>query len=341
MYYPNLKTTDAELRAIRHLDEKVKNRITPIFELTRSRKTSTLINGSLSRRAEQLNEIYDGHQAIIDLCTEPQLMNDETVDLFDEADGYSRWRNFLTENFSTSSYIPCLLYVDEGSEDNFRKQVQWIVKKYKKVCLRLSVTDELFPRLYNWCLEEVEEKNIIISAVLYYIEPSELNRVLGDCRHFINSVIGNRPPSSLLFSGSSFPRLVTKLPGCGDQNGSFPLSELILEETLIRTFSNLKIEASDFASVHPHRYETKGGGWVPRIDYREAQDFKYTRVRRDDGGYRAAANLIPQTSINNLPKSWGGEQIKLARAGAVTGASPSFWISVRINNWITERSGVR
>ncbi|CAN7203313.1 hypothetical protein LJR030_000533 [Rhizobium sp. LjRoot30] len=337
MYYPNLKTTDSELRALRHISDDVKRRITPVFELTRSRKTSKNPLGSLSRRAEQLNEVYSGHPFILDLCTEATLMNSETEALFDESGGYSNWVLFLQANFR-ENIVPCVLYVEGGSKKNFQDQVIMLRELYRTVCIRTSVADEIASTLYEWTLEVAPEENIILCPILYYVSASEVPTTKAACVFYVTSVIGNRAPGVLIFAGSSFPRTVTELPGCADAAGRFPLAELSLEADLKQTYPNLPIANCDFASVHPRRYETKGGTWVPRIDYVVGDEFRYSRVRGNQGGYAAAAMNIDMHSLTRLPKCWGTDQISSAKSGHVPGASPSFWISVRINCWITMRA---
>lgn len=336
MYYPNLKTTDSELRALRNLSAEIKKKICPVFELTRSRKTKSTPSGSLSKRADQLKEAYSG-RFILDLCTEPTLMNDETLDLFDEGSGYESWKNFLGRNFG-GEIVPCALYVEDGSGENFKEQIGWIIQKYGRVCLRTSVADEFIASLYSWALEVASPEQIILCPILYYVPESEFNSAVSACQYYINSVIGNRPPRELIFVASSFPRSVLDLPGCLDTTGSFNATEVTLEDTLKLAYPNLPISNSDFASVHPRRYETKGGTWVPRIDYFEGNTFRYSRFRQSAGGYVTAAMMIDTASIARLPRCWGTDQISLAKAKRLPGASPSFWISVRINCWISKRA---
>lgn len=148
MYHPNLKTSDAELRAIRHLSGEDKGRIRPIFELTRSRVTKSLPEGSLVRRLEQLLDAYGEFPYILDLCTQSELMNSETLNLFDESDGYRNWIQFL-DDYAGMLVLPCLLYDDDGSKENFQAQAVELHKRYGHICLRISATDELALRLMS------------------------------------------------------------------------------------------------------------------------------------------------------------------------------------------------
>lgn len=337
MYYPNLKTSDAELRAISHLSTSAKRGMVPVFELTRSRKTKALPDGSLLRRLHQLKDLYGAGAYILDLCTQEELMNSETVALFSEDHGYGNWTSFLSDNVDRD-VVPCLLYVDGGSRENFQKQAVDLQRIFGKVCLRTSASDELTPRLMIWLSEVVPQSSIIVCGILYYIEPGRLDYYKEVCQNFMREVVGNRSPAAILFPSSSFPRYITELPGCDDDAGSFRSQELVLETWLQMQFPNRKIQPSDFASVHPVRYPASGGNWVPRIDIFDGGGFQYLRIRRDDGGYREAAKAITSDQLSNLPDCWGRDQIEAARRGAVAGGSPSYWISVRINSWLSARA---
>jgi hypothetical protein len=174
--------------------------------------------------------------------------------------------------------------------------------------------------------------------VLYYIEPRRYKDYENICRDYLEKTLGNQIPSAVLFPGSSFPRYVTDLAGCDDLEGQFGAREITLESELKTKFSNFPIASSDFASVHPIRYQTGGGNWIPRIDIFDGSTFSYVRARRDDGGYDSAAQELNKSLVESLPNSWGKTQIELAMDGQVAGGSPSYWISVRINCWITARA---
>lgn len=336
MYYPNLKTSDSELRAIRELSEAAKSASVPVFELTRSRVTKALPRGSLVRRLEQLLEAYGDHRFILDLCTQEELMNDETLSLFEEEDGYRAWIEFLDDHAGLN-VIPCALYDEDGSKKQFQDQVKELHKRYGQVCLRTSATEELALQLLIWATEVIPETSIIVCAVLFFIEPERYEHYQELCENFMTDVIGNRNPAQILFPGSTFPRFITDLPNCEDHAGIFVSREIQLDAWLKQKYPNKKLAASDFASVHPIRYQSSGGNWIPRIDIFTGIGFSYVRTRRDDGGYKEAAKGISAGQLDAIPACWGKNQIQLARGGIVSGGSPSYWISVRINCWISAR----
>lgn len=337
LYIPNLKTSDAELRALRYLQPGVKKVILPVFELTRSRVTKKLPEGSVYRRAEQLVEVYGDSDFILDITTENDLLNAEMDSFFDEANGYAKWRNFLEGTFK-NNVIPCLQYEEAGTKEQFQRQAVALVSRFGRAAIRTSVFDAEAANLYSWALEAAGEENIILMGSLYFLDKQSEGVYLDRCSNYLTRVIGNRIPDAVAFPGSSFPKSVATKPYGEDAQGKFPALELPLFASLKRNFSNMPLIYSDFASVHPIRYPTKGGTWVPRIDVFSGGEFAYSRLRAADGGYVQAAKNIMKDFGSSLSDSWGAEQIKQAAQGILPGRSPSFWISARINMWITQRA---
>lgn len=337
VYIPNLKTSDAELRALRYLQPGVKAVILPVFELTRSRVTKKLPEGSVHRRAEQLLDVYGDSNFILDITTENDLLNAEMDSFFDEAGGYANWRGFLEEAFK-GGITPCLQYVEGGKKEEFQKQASALVSQFGRVAIRTSVFDAEAANLYAWALEAAGENNIIVMGSLYFLDRQSDGVYLDRCSNYLTRVIGNRIPDAVAFPGSSFPKSVATKPYGEDAKGKFPALELPLFAELKRSYPNMPLVYSDFASVHPIRYPTKGGSWVPRIDVFAGGEFAYSRLRSGDGGYVQAAKNIMRDFGSKLPDSWGAEQVKQAAQGTPPGRSPSFWISARINMWITQRA---
>jgi hypothetical protein len=336
IYIPNLKTSDSELRALRFLSNEVRESILPVFELTRSRITKKHPDGSASRRAEQLMEIYGGSPFILDLTTETDLTNSEMESFFEQEKGYARWRSFLESSFD-SKIIPCLQYDEGGSEAEFKRQAEYLAQRFGKVALRTSVSDLEASQLYVWALEAIGQKNITVIGSIYFMEQNAEEVYFDRCSRFISTVIGNRPPEQIALPGSSFPKSVGNGDYGEDDGGEFSSSEFSLYQRIKKNFPNAPLVYSDYASVHPIRYPTRGGSWVPRIDVFSNNHFAFSRFREADGGYVEAARNIMKDYETALPDCWGADQIKQAATGSLPGRSPSFWISVRINMWINQR----
>lgn len=337
VYIPNLKTSDAELRALRYLSADVKDRILPAFELTRSRVTPKAPEGSVYRRAEQLLETYGEREFVIDLTTENDLLNSEMESFFDEANGYEKWRAFLVQTFSRG-VIPSLQYIEEGSRENFQLQAARLAERFGRVAIRASVFDVEARTLYAWASEAVGDSNVILMGSLFFLDPESQGIYFSRCTQFLNSVVGNSRPAAIAFPASSFPKSVGIKPYGDDADGEFPALELPLYSSLKRTYGNLPLVYADYASVHPIRYPTRGGSWVPRIDVFANGNFAYRRLRNDDGGYVQAARNVVGDFGSLLPACWGADQIRQAATGVLPGRSPSFWISARINMWVTQQA---
>ena len=67
-----LEKTDIE---VDNLSDLVKDGITPLFELTRSRTTRKLKEGDIFRRLAKLNEIFGDRRFFLDLTDDPNLSN--------------------------------------------------------------------------------------------------------------------------------------------------------------------------------------------------------------------------------------------------------------------------
>lgn len=335
-YVPVLKTTDSELRAVKFLSADVKDNIMPLFELTRSRKTKALPEGSASRRMQQLLEIYGSGRFILDVTTEEDLLNSEIISFFDEDEGYRQWSDFLRDNTSDET-IPCVLYSEDGSKVNFCNQVRTLLTRHKKICIRGGVSDSnLVRQLYMWALEVADYSKIIIGGSVYFIARGMLPNAELESRQFIASVVGNTPPSMIFVSSSSYPKYVVETGYGNDAGGEFRALERDLTLNVQNALPNLPIVHSDYASVHPIRYNTSARGWVPRVDGVGDSLYSFRRYRDSDGGYARAAREVYSRLRSQLVECWGTEQIRDAAIhGRLGGRSPSFWISVRVNQWIT------
>jgi len=213
-----------------------------------------------------------------------------------------------------------------------------LIERYGKIALRTSVSDLEANELYKWSADVTSLKNIMVIGSIYFIDQQSNEVYFDRCSRFLSTVIGNQIPEAIAFPGSSFPKSVGMGPYGNDDGGNFPALELPLYARLKKTFANMPLVYSDYASVHPIRYPTRGGSWVPRIDIFQNGHFTFSRLRNQDGGYAEAAKVIMRNFGNTLPNCWGSEQIKQAAEITVPGKSPSFWISARINMWITQRT---
>lgn len=327
-YVQIIKTTDAELRGYKNLAPEVKASILPLFELTRSRSTKIVPDGDIRRRITNIKESVEG-RFILDLTSHESLINHQIEDLLDDANGFLSWTNFVIE-LETPGLIPAIHVYEDSDPENIKTQVISLCNAFECVAFRVPADDrnlDFYLRNIVPSLKSESQLLVIIDAEL--ITSSDFARKHEFIENKIKFIRRQYPDISLCCSASSFPQYVVNLDGCEDEYGEFPILEWSLFLGLKTRYENLIY--GDYGSVHPVRYQSRGGSWVPRIDYPLTETIIYSRFRRHVGGYEeCAVELVDNTAFDRIP-CWGTDQIIEASEGNPNGKSPSFWIAARIN----------
>ena len=342
-YFPILKTTDAELKAYEYLDDSIKENILPIFELTRSRKSSKNVDRSIYKRLDKLEELSPDRPFILDLTADPQLSNDQIKDILNSPKGgFPLWVNLIKHLKSKNLKIIPIIHYNPNFIEDVAKEVGELQKISRKLAFRVDVDDsDLIDYLLN--LENIFDlNNLILILDAKFIDCRKVSdNALDIFRAAIDRLVdifGNKAFAGILCAFSCFPDSVTKYGS--DRYGSFPRLEKTTFFALKQYYSDMAyIYHSDYASVHPIRYDTAGGQWIPRIDFFDDDKAYYYRFRREDGGYVSAAkatvkdnHYVPIEKYN----VWADNEIKTAAIGKPNGANPSHWISCRINLYISK-----
>ncbi len=340
-YFPILKTTDAELKAFSNLNSTVKNNILPIFELTKSRRSKKNQDADIWKRIKTLKTQLDNNPFILDLTTEATLSNGQIDRMLKlHQNGFIEWVSFIQElNKEKLTVIPVIHYNPNTTEEVI-KEIKSLSKISSNLAFRVDVSEE----------DLISYLDIINSAfdlsMLILILDGRFIRIDSDSdegdksQRFINVLnkLTRFKTKATICAFSSFPASVVDNGYGKDQDGRFPIAENITYDILKKNNNN--IFHGDYGSVHPFRYETAGGTWIPRIDFSTDFKFYYHRYRRGDGGYiKAAKKVINDQNyqiIKDFP-SWGDEEIALAAEETPRGLSPSHWIAVRVNLFISKQ----
>lgn len=351
-YYIIVKTGDAEIRALEHLQSDYISRVLPIIELTRGRKVTknNVATYPLDKRLDKLKEIFKGQDVCIDVTSEPSLSSPETSALFNPKNGYENWVTFLlklkAENVF-NSIIPTILWNFEDDEanfeDNIKKQISILVKEFGMVAYRNSIEEgnefyadiETFlcdvPLLFILDCEYVPRASYMNVAERCIARLTHLKTILQDCN------------DKFVVISTSYPNNVTEF---GDmERDSLMLSELDLYSTIKSQHKDVLY--GDYASINPIRNDniTMARGWVPKIDVSLSDSVYYHRQRRPKGvtAYADTYINVAKSCVNDesypheINGIWGLQQIELCANGSVPSSSPSFWISVRMNTHIIQR----
>ena len=351
-YFPTLKTTVAEMRCLKNLSESVKDGITPVFELTKSRKTKNDKDGDVYKRIKEVVEIFGDRSFVLDITNEDTLSNPQIESFFDD---FSNWVDFIKEisEVYSCNVIPTILLFEDSTKDEILElyHALKVVSGSGKVCLKIDM-----PSFYNnsnsetlgYLLEissEMKDDIIIINTGFIDSNNSgEMYAKLKNCQDVLHRMSNHN--NSIVFTVSTFPKSMLESASREKEFenqdhkkfGKVSFKSWMVYEAIRRSFSF--IHYGDYACIHPHRNEAKAYKWVPRIDYPLADKIFYYRT---GAGYAACAKEI----LNNFKEisgddidCWGRDEVFSAANGAPRGLSPSYWISVRSNIHVTRMSNL-
>lgn len=335
-YIPILKSSDAELRGFSHLTDQVKDNILPLFELTRSRSSRNLPEGDIFRRVEQIKSNVENRPFILDLTTYDNLINSQIEALLGPEGGFENWCNFL-ESLELPNLIPMIHGLDDDPRDDMGQQVRRLDENFDYLAFRADMFDPDTPVYASKIFENISSpEKLILIVDAAFIRQAHATAFAATATRRIAEVTSIEMPGMIFVCGSSFPKSVTDYGD--DLHDSFPMEEVEFYKLVAAEFPDYPIHYSDYATVHPVRYDVRGGNWVPRVDIILDDRIIYYRARRDQGGYTAAAaSAIRDPEYDDIG-SWGDYEIRAAAAGNPNGRSPAYWISVRINTHITRKA---
>lgn len=336
-YCPIFKTTDAELKAYFFLDSKVKDGITPIFELTRSRRSKNNPEGDVELKLKKLFELCENHPFILDVTTEESLSNNQTTALLDNTDGFANWVAFVKKH-QNGMIIPCIHYNPEEVND-VEKQIKFLENLSDSLACRIDSETENLQLIIDFLIEKTTKPLYLIidSGFIHLNTLDEKKRKISAIANETEPKI--RKNDLLLFPSSSFPKSVmdSGYGKAGATEGVFRIGEVEIYE-LLKKISK-RIIFSDYGSIHPKRYDDFGK-WTPRIDYPLDKEIFFYRNKPERGGYiNAAKDILRNSKYERIGKikTWGDEEIIVAATGTPNGKSPSHWIAVRMNLHITRQ----
>lgn len=337
-YFPLMKTTVSELRALKSIQSQDFEHVTPIFELTKSRKSKNNLGSDVYKKIDELLEIMGNNEFILDLTNEVSLTNDQIESFFDDDNAFYNWSEFIrrvTED-KGANVTPMILAYEDSTKDVLMTQATRLLKSCNRVCIRIGVELVTEP-IVDELLEVASElEHVVIVIDLGYTRMEELNRNLNDANDLIQDILAVDNNLEIVMISSSFPSSVVQIvPKKEKMSSKFPMYSKQIFASLKKHDPNLQY--GDYACIHPYRGESKPMIWVPRIDYPYLNHVKFERCSRDDGGYAKCAEVLVKDPVFNEHSinCWGCDEINSAANGKVNGKSPSYWISVRSNIHMT------
>jgi hypothetical protein len=355
IYVPIIKVSVAETRGVETLSDEVKDAITPVFELARSRRTKREPEGDIFQSLKKIKEVYGVRQFILDLTSDSNSRNEQIDDLQNSTKGYRNWIKFLLLiKGKFPEIIPVIQISDIGVKskedfyDRIKKQVELLDENFNSVVYRFPLEYADFSSDLGAICEEISGDKIIcvIDAGFITQEKSGIYspkavEVIGELEDF--------SLGKVVLVATSFHKNPTEFGG--EEYGEFRLEECLFYEEVNNAVES-ELIYGDYATINPIRVLQAGGrGWVPRIDMPTEELVFYHRSRKRglEASYATAYARVAEMICRDeryravrrrIGDCWGIEQIESSAEGYPQGLSPSFWISVRMNIHITLRTSL-
>lgn len=346
-YWLLFKTGDAEARALQRTKFE-KNKVVPIIELTRGRKSKKDKIGLLSKRVDKIKEIFAEESICLDLTTDESLSNSEIDSLYTANNGYENWLSFLLELKEEEIFkeiIPTILVdiEDEKIHANLKKQVKDLSNNFSKIAYRHSIADDGYYEDLELIKDVIESKDVTFNFIIdcEYVPSGAYKNTIELVNARIEKVKKLLPKANFIIVSTSFPRYVSDIGN--DDTDTFRLNEIDIFYGIKKQHS--KIMYGDYGSINPIRNDEvfMARGWIPRIDIPTLTEIYYYRERRKQRDYSDVYTIVAKRVYRDerfpkhLSRNWGIKQVLICKNGNAPGSSPGFWISVRMSIHIEQR----
>ncbi|HAU5635960.1 beta family protein [Citrobacter amalonaticus] len=345
-YYPIIKTTIAEMRALKNINAVTWSGLTPVLELTKSRKGKNNPDSSVYKKVDEICQLVKSERVILDITTIDSLSNFEIESFRDDQNGFENWCDFIGyAKTKIPGVIPVLLAYPDSQLNELLLQIENLSKHTQHVAIRLPLFEDGLGSLFANLIQLIQHRPYLIHSIIFdasyifeRIEINPLKYIVGFISYFYNQVSGFYA-GNYIFCAEHYPANITDyLKKNQDQyNNIVYYGNVDLFRQINVTLKHSGIPDillyGDYACIHPFRNDVKSYNWIPRIDYPTDSSIFFSKVRREVGGYEECAR-----NINKLPefhkdilKCWGMDEIMQAALIKPGGLNPSYWISVRSN----------
>jgi hypothetical protein len=368
-YCPILKTRPSEVSAYELLDDSVKDGILPIIEMTgaigytypKNYKIEGLRGerraGDINDKIKKILSMVEKRRFVLDITDDASLMHDglssKSGGLLDPTDGYNAWLSFLQQDDAFRRQVIPTIQFNSMYRAEVEAQIKSLDDKFDYMAIKLPaflsaqppVTSIVFnnsiQKIINWIVQYLGENKLIVILDFGYI--SDMTKYQDMINKGLKDISDLSKLKALIPVSSSFPVFVS--------NAGKPPIALVENDVFhcvrTRLMNKDKIYCGDYALIHPIKYEMGSSGWIPRIDYviRNEADKRPTHYDYARGGKRntnAEYTKLAQVILNSkhyMPISelqvQGDIRIADKASGGVEGKSPSYWITVRSNIYMT------
>lgn len=278
IYFPQIKTTNAELTAFSHLSCKDDDKkVIPVLQLTKPRlhpKVDAL--QSLENHIKNIFTKYIGGQrkAIVSITDDPTYQ-DAFLNSYihDSSQGYALWRNRIIQITAeyNSKIIPSIVgKANQDTLEDLKLQIKTLLGLFGSISMRLPVQEndsldnlKIFLDALDLTNSLKKEGRVYLVLDFGYITQSKKDILLNNLQKVDTLLVSEGWNCTCIPIFSSCPSSFTT----GVRKSYTPNQIPILEyQVLEAVLASNKLNYGDYALIHPERKDT-GGYWMPRIDY--------------------------------------------------------------------------
>ncbi|RUO42657.1 hypothetical protein CWE15_04390 [Aliidiomarina taiwanensis] len=356
-YVPCLKSSVSEFRALSHLT--MESSTVPLIELTKGRKTHEKDQGEIRTCFKKIKECLEKRKFFVDITSDETNINDELRSFKQQSSGFINWVAFVTELGAETNTTPIPIIQATNSDSIHQIDAQILMFKmfFEHIAIRIGASgySSFKTKGYDKFLRSLIDISVKHDVFIYFLVDAETIRTksgrdltptkISQAKLLIEDILSaldelDYENYKIISLASSYPSSINQEHG-GDSEGEALLFDWTYYSELKETISGTKLIYGDYACINAEQKPTNAYNWVPRIDFptRTLEICKYTRYRTDEvNGYTKCAQRLMNKHIKREDRvdCWGFKQIEAtAKESEPTGKSPSFWISVRANIWMT------
>lgn len=322
-YFPTLRTRQAELRGLQHLNEQRKQQLLPLLTLGRWPRAE-----DFTKAGEKAHEAMGQLPYIIDLTNDSAHLGDQQRLLRNPAGGFASWRNFASVY---PNAIPVAQMPADARLRDFTRQAQEIERSVGKLAFRIRDFSAETPLVIAALSSLDDASNAIVFVDCQYIR-SALAAYITASVATINQLRTEFPELMIAILSTSFPSSTLPFVDASQTRGSIE----ILERELHSRLGGPSVAAyGDHGSIHSIVYDDAPiMRWAARVDYPRELTWYFERRSGDQtaAGYVSAAQAVVASDPDiGTREIWGEQMIIDAANGNPYGKAPAPWISVRVN----------
>ena len=214
-----VRTGEAEIRAVEHLEDEVFDEVLPLIELTRGRKKTIddIVTYPFDLRLSKLKNKLKGRQIAMDVTSDENLASEETDSLYNFENGYEKWvqllLNLKDENVF-SSIIPSLVmnYDDDNFEENFKKEIHSLLDAFGVVLYRCAIENEDCYDDLDLIQHEIGDKKLFVLIDCGYMAQAMQHNVAEKCKARIRNIRSLLSCNyDIIICGTSFPNNISEI----------------------------------------------------------------------------------------------------------------------------------